>query len=93
MDVDAVEPQAVEDMTFYEVSTEAPVYVPDASVAAYKAHPIWGRLNIIGKSDTPTDIENTNATANAKATKIFRNGQIFILSGEMVYTLQGQEVK
>ena len=30
---------------------------------------------------------------NAQSTKIFRNGQIYILRGEKTYTLQGQEVK
>ena len=91
MNVDAVLPPAVEDKTFYEVSTEAPVYVPDESVTTYKAHPVWGKLNIIGKSDRPQAIENTKA--NAKTTKILRDGQIFILRGEKVYTLTGQEVK
>ena len=29
---------------------------------------------------------------NKSATKILRNGQIFILRGEKVYTVQGQEI-
>ncbi len=32
-------------------------------------------------------------SGNAQSTKIFRNGQIYILRGEKTYTLQGQEVK
>jgi len=91
MDVDAVEPPAVEDKTFYEVSTEAPVYVPDESVTTYKAHPIWGRLNIIGKSASQ-DVESIGQSQR-QCQKLIKNGQIFILRGEKVYTLQGQEVK
>lgn len=41
----------------------------------------------------PEGIEDPTANANAKAAKIFRNGQIFILRGDRVYTLQGQEVR
>lgn len=91
MDVDAVEPPAVEDKTFYEVSTEAPVYVPDESVTTYKAHPVWGRLNIVGKS-APQGIESISQSQR-QCQKLIKNGQIFILRGEKVYTLQGQEVK
>lgn len=91
MDVDAILPPEVESKTFYEVSTTAPVYVPDESVSAYKAHPVWGQLNIVGKSEDPQGIDNANASA--KATKILRNGQILILRGEKIYTLQGQEVR
>ena len=90
MDVDAVEPPAVEDKTFYEVSAEAPVYVPDESVMTYKAHPVWGRLNIIGKS-APQGIDNANSYTNA--VKVLRDGQIFILRGDKTYTLQGQVVR
>lgn len=35
----------------------------------------------------------TNANANAKAVKTIKDGQLFILRGEKVYTSQGQEVK
>lgn len=37
------------------------------------------------------DIENT--VVRTEAQKILRNGQIFILRGDKIYTLQGQEVK
>ena len=92
MVVDAVIPPAVEDKTFFEVSTTAPVYVPDLSVDAYIAHPVWGRLNIQGKSNMPEGIDNTNATS-ANSRTILRDGQIFIVRGDKTYTLQGQEVK
>ncbi|MBR0297174.1 MAG: C10 family peptidase [Paludibacteraceae bacterium] len=45
-----------------------------------------------GSSGTTTSIEGV-IPAEQKATKILRNGQIYILRGEKVYTLTGQEVK
>ena len=90
MEVDAAEPPAVEDKTFDEVPTTAPVYVPDASVDSYKSHPVWGKLNIIGRSDAPTAINQTNT--DTKAVIILRDGQILILRGDHTFNLQGQLV-
>ena len=92
MNVDAVLPPTVEDKTFYEVSTEAPVYVPEESVTNYKSHPVWGKLNIQGKNGSPTDIHNPSAD-NTETKKLLLNGQILILRGEKIYTITGQEVK
>jgi len=47
-----------------------------------------------GESGTTTAIEEIKSQQELQsATKILRDGQIFILRGEKVYTLQGQEVK
>lgn len=47
-----------------------------------------------GESGTTTAIEEIKSQQELQsATKILRYGQIFILRGEKVYTLQGQEVK
>ncbi len=43
------------------------------------------------EEDTPTGLDTIGDTN--QATKLLRNGQIFILRGEKVYTLQGQEVR
>jgi len=43
-------------------------------------------------TNDPQDIDNISETPT-KATKLLRDGQIFILRGEKVYTLTGQEVK
>ena len=48
-------------------------------------------LCICNVSKTPTAIGEINAKVDA--TKILRDGQLFIIRGEKVYTLQGQEVK
>ena len=88
MDVDAVLPPEVESKTFYEVSTAAPVYVPDESVSTYRAHPVWGQLNIVGKSEVQAIDNIFDSSDNVR--KIHRNGQIFILRGEKVYTIDGR---
>ena len=44
-----------------------------------------------GSANSPTGFEAISA--NDKCSKILRNGQIFILRGEKVYTVTGQEVK
>lgn len=41
--------------------------------------------------ETPTSLDNTDADNTAK--KCIINGQLFILHGEKVYTVEGQEVK
>ena len=47
-----------------------------------------------GESGTATAIEEIETQQQTQsATKLLRNGQIFILRGEKVYTLTGQEVK
>ena len=91
MEVDAVIPPTVEAKTFFEVSREAPVYVPDESVETYLAHPIWGELNIIGRSHMPQGLEQVNGQTTTH--KILRDGQILIQRGDKTYTVQGQEVK
>lgn len=91
MEVRAIIPPDVKDKTFYEVSTEAPVYVPDGSVATYKAHPVWGRLNIVGQQDEAMSIDNLDATSAPQ--KTLHDGQLFILRGDKTYSITGQEVK
>jgi len=49
--VKATTPPAVVANTFLNMPAAAIVYVPNASVADYKAHAIWGKLNIRRMSD------------------------------------------
>lgn len=92
MEIDAVLPPAIEAKTFDEVSREMPVYVPDESVNLYKSHPLWGELNIIGRSNVPQGINQVSNNQAPMVKKYIRNGQIFILRGDHTYTLTGQEV-
>jgi hypothetical protein len=48
---------------------------------------------LIADDEDPTGIENTNANANAKAVKIIRDGQVYILWGDKAYRIDGTEVR
>ena len=88
-------PPTIEAKTFYDVKRQIPVYVPDDCVTAYEEDEYWGEFDIQGVSEMPTGI-NTPSTIEGgsnKATKIIRDGQIFILRGEKTYTVTGAEVK
>jgi len=89
LQVAAVVPPTIAAKTFEDVSREMPVYVPEASVEAYKADPYWGELNIIGGLTAVETVESTPATP----TKLLRNGQLFILRDGKTYTVQGQVVR
>lgn len=70
--------------------TKSTLYVPQESIEAYRNADTWKEFNPI----LPISIEGMeiNRIGNS-IVKILHNGQIFILRGEKVYTLQGQEVK
>ena len=82
--VAATNPPAVAEKTFYEVSTQAPVYVPQGCYSAYKSHAVWGKLNIIGY--VPSGLDNTTVDS---VQKVLRNGQLFILRDGKTYNAQG----
>ena len=89
LNVNAVVPPTIEDKTFEQVSLDMPVYVPEESVQAYKADQYWGRMNIIGAE---TAVENISSDATSIRKQMI-NGQLFILRGDKIYTVQGQVVK
>ena len=67
----------------YTFAGWAPTIVPVTDnatyIATYEAHPI------------PTALDDVNT--DTRATKILRDGQIFILRGDNIYTVDGREVK
>ena len=83
--------------------TPCVLYVPAGSVSAYKSADQWKDFtNILPIGAQPADVTTTTGDAqgfedvqgnNVQCTKIVHNGQIFILRGEKVYTVTGQEVK
>ena len=90
--VNAVTPPTIQAKTFFDVKRQIPVYVPNESVDAYKDDAYWGELNIIARSQAPTGIDNTSAD-QPKATKLIREGNVYILRGDKTYTVTGQEIK
>ena len=53
----------------------------------------WASVDFTLVIEDGQGIENVDADPPTKARKILRDGQIFILRGEKVYTITGQEVK
>lgn len=68
------------------------LHVPGASIEMYKAATGWRDFYYVDAlPEHPTAIDNTSA--ESKAEKYVKNGQILILRGDKTYTLTGQEVK
>ena len=91
--VNAPVPPSIQAKTFFDVQRQIPVYVPDESISAYKNDAMWGEFDIQGISNMPQGLEQISHQQNANTQKQIMDGQIYILHGEKVYTLQGQEVK
>ena len=89
----AAAPPAIRAKTFYDVKRQTPVYVPEEAVAAYKADTYWREFDIQGRNNMPSAVEQITNNQSKTADKVIKDGQILILRGEKVYTLQGQEIK
>jgi len=50
------------------------------------------RLQAVYTPNTPTDVENVQSD-KVQSTKLIRNGNVYILTDEIVYTINGQKVK
>ena len=93
--VNSVTPPSIQAKTFYDVKRQIPVYVPDEAVSAYEGDTYWREFDIQGISNMPMGIDNTpfpSGEGRGEASKILRNGQIFILRGNKTYTVTGQEI-
>ncbi|MCR5049989.1 MAG: leucine-rich repeat domain-containing protein, partial [Paludibacteraceae bacterium] len=89
--VKAQVPPTIDATSFYGMDLQTPVYVPDASVAAYKADALWGLFNIQPMSNMSQGIHN--ATMDTKVTKRIVNGQLLIERDGKKYNAQGVEMK
>ena len=92
MTVNAPEPPAVESKTFENVDRSIPVYVPVGSAPKYKAAAVWKEFNIQGDGE-PTSVETPADCDQPSVWKIVRDGQVYILRGDKMYTVTGIEVK
>ena len=68
------------------------MYVPEDLVEDYKAHEVWGQFFIQPIKEAPTAIENTNA-GQVDSRKHLRDGQVLILRGDKLYTIDGRLVR
>ncbi len=88
---EAVNPPYLKSKVFYRVDNSIPLFVPAESISAYKSADQWkdfSNILPIGSQGIEEIVET-----NVKATKILRDGQIFILRGEKVYTPDGRLVR
>ncbi len=68
------------------------LHVPGASIEMYKAATGWRDFYyVVALPEHPTAIDNTSA--ESKAEKYVKNGQILIIRDSKTYTLTGQQVK
>ena len=91
--VRALVPPIICAKTFYDVNRAIPVYVPAEAVADYKADTYWQEFNIVGESNAPMGIENTNTNGEINAQgvqKHLHNGQVLIIRGDKTYTVLGE---
>ena len=74
------------------VNTSIPVYVPAESVTAYQSADQWQDFtNILPISLSSAPEVYTNPANHAQ--KLIRNGHVYILKDDKVYTIHGQKVK
>ena len=85
------------EMLYRGILALATLYVPQQSINAYKSAYFWKYFGNILPVQTPEPqaIENISDddSFNASEGKILKDGQIFILRGGKVYTLDGQLVR
>lgn len=81
---------------FLMIMSNALVFVPADAYSTYKADAVWGQLHLYAIGDDPMSIFNPSDSSddsNSSYGKRLINGQIYILRGDKIYTIQGQEVK
>ena len=89
---EAITPPTLSSGVFTEVNKSIPLYVPIESVNLYKNAYGWKDFyNIHSLQEIPTAISTVAKEETYK--KIFHNGQVFVLSNERTYNMQGQQVK
>ena len=88
---EATTPPTLGENVFTGVDKSIPLYVPGESIALYQEADQWREFYNIQAIGSPSGIVDVNNTTTPR--KVMIDGQIFILRGEKVYTLQGQEVK
>ena len=89
----AIVPPVTEDLSaFHIIREQIPLYVPAESVEAYKVAAEWKDFNPILAIGSEEGIEDVHVEGD-KPVKILHEGQTYILRGDKIYTLQGQEVK
>ena len=86
----AATPQIINNSVFISVNMSAcTLYVPKGSLSTYQAADVWKEFGKIIGIDAPQGIHNLSSD-HIQSTKIIRNGQVYILRGEKIYTIDGR---
>jgi hypothetical protein len=90
----ALTPQVISSEVFMEVNiSQCKLYVPAASVEAYKAAKVWKEFLIeAAPEEQPTGLDNVQSD-HVQCTKVLRDGVLYIMHNGTLYNVQGQRVK
>ena len=90
----AATPQVINSTVFMEVNiSQCKLYVPAASVEAYKAAEVWKEFLIeAAPEEQPTGLDDVQSD-HVQCTKVLRDGVLYIMHNDTLYNVQGQRVK
>ena len=90
----ALTPQVINSTVFMEVNiSQCKLYVPAASVEAYKAAEVWKEFLIeAAPEEQPTGLDDVQSD-HVQCTKVLRDGVLYIMHNGTMYNVQGQRVK
>lgn len=87
---EAVTPPTCGEDCFNDVDKDILLYVPNGTVEDYQNAAEWedfSQIQTLGAQAVD------NVSADVQSTKVLRNGQLFILRGDKIYTITGQIIK
>ena len=91
----AITPPILGKLVFYNCE-KSTLLVPCEALSDYQAHEQWRRFsNILClEEENDTNVENTHTQSPiSNCQKLLRNGQVYILKDNKVYTLMGAEIQ
>lgn len=86
---EAVNPPTLEREAFSKVDKSIPLYVPEESITAYQTADVWKDFTNI-QAIGIEGIEQISQESRSNSQKLIKDGKIFILRGDKVYTVTGQ---
>ena len=91
---EAVKPPSCDFGPFNDVDKNIPLYVHSGSVKAYKEATWWEDFNnITAIEGEEAAVENVNGQSSPDVRKVLRDGHIYIIRDNSIYTASGTEVE
>lgn len=85
-------PDLGSDVFLFVSQASIPLYVPETSIASYQAKDQWKEFSPVLSLDELDGLHDISAD-NQTSSKLLRDGQLFILSGDKIYNASGVRVK